>query len=273
MSAITSVVHHNTPYHINTDVWIQLHEGEPERAMRILSFHQSPYGNDINVIGREWEPSAARPRHNHGPNYHQYQWNSVALRAELSGFALTCVLRPVEVLHYLAYRRIHPWWHEDTLFYAYLYVDDDKVHRASKTALPAPPSRATNVRVLGLMLRDAVKIPMRLRGANRGRDTLVFPLPRDEILSIFRSMVGPPTTTSPAGVVYHINNPQQLEELCKPFWDIKVFMNTDRWFNSLTTLTIKIPAGGNKMTIQFRFALMRRVFSLDYRAHTLQYWH
>ena len=269
MSFITSISHNNTPYDINTDA-MAFDEHGVQVPVRILGFQQAPNGI-IHALCRIWEPSALRTPRNHGPNYHEYHEQSVALKAEQVVFPITSFVKAIEVLHYLAFKKVDLVFKEDMLFFAYVYGDDNKAKRASKTALPSPCGRAANTRMVGTMLRDAVEDHLRRRGANKGRTTLLFPFYRDEVLAILRTMVGPPTPTT-SGMVYRIAQPEQLDALCHFSWEVFVFHGQDNWYNTVTSMTIKIPTNG-RITIHLKFALMRRVFDIPYRQHTLQYWH
>jgi len=271
MSFITSIIHNNTPYEINTDA-IVLNENGGQVPARILGFAQAPNGL-LQALCRVWEPSALRTPHNHGPTYHEYDQRSVALKSEQVIVPLISFVRPVEVLHYLAYRKQVDWrWKDEIFFFAYIYGADNKARRASKNALPSPRGRAAHTRIMGTMVRNAIAGNMRHRGANKGKTTLIFPFSREEALAILRAKLGPPTAINASGVTYTITNPNQLDPLCRFGWDVCVFYTTDNWYNAATSLVIKLPISG-RVTVQIKFALMRRVYGVTHRQHTLQYWH
>jgi len=267
--SITQVDLQSTPYSINTDAIVLYHGNQV--PVRILEFKQGAHGA-IRAICRLWEPSEDRMGRRHGNKYHLYADNSVALLSENVAIPLASFLRPVEVLHYLSFRKLDLVWQQDTYFFAYIYDQGNKAQRASSASLPSPRGRAASFRIIGTMIRNAISGGMRYRGANKYKTALVFPFSRDEILAVLRATIGAPTTSTTTGVVYRVDSPDQLDGLCKECWDVKVFHNTDHWFNAVTSVTIRLPTS-NRVTLDFRFALMRRVFDVNYRAHTLQYFH
>ena len=84
-------------------------------------------------------------------------------------------LRPVEVLHYLCFRKLDLVWQQDTYFFAYIYDQGNKAQRSSSNSLPSPRGRAASFRIIGTMIRNAISGGKRYRGANKYKTALVFP--------------------------------------------------------------------------------------------------
>jgi len=96
-----------------------------------------------------------------------------------------------------------------------------------------------------------------------------LPFYRDELLAVLRAKIGIPANTN-TSVVYTLTSAAQLDILCKEGWDVSIFV--DRWYNAVTSVTIKIPTT-NSVEVAMKFTLVRRIFTFGYRAHVAQYFH